>query len=123
MVSKNAAPHSGSLAWLRALRDRIQGIHGYSAHWQDFWNLLIIMSVCAAPMDKLKGLSLTVLTSDSGIQLIFQCNKLLAMMEAYEVELMQDWRSLATLVSQQKLYQPVLMYVRMSRVACEWARY
>ena len=62
-------------------------------------------------MDKLKGLSPAVLTSDSGTQFFYLCNKLLAMMEAFEVELMQDWCSLATLVSQQKLNQPVLKYV------------
>ena len=59
-------------------------------------------------MQKLKGLSSAVLTSDLGLEMCSQYDELIAAMEAFEAALMADWCVLATVVSEQKLCQPVL---------------
>lgn len=59
-------------------------------------------------MDKLKGLSSAVLTSDVGQEMQRWSEDLIAAMDAYEAARMQEWCGLATVVSEQKLCQPVL---------------
>lgn len=76
VVPKNAAPHSGSLAWVRGLKERVM-----------------------APLEKLKGLSPAVLASDVGLEMQRQSEDLLAAMDAFEASLMQQWCGLATVVS------------------------
>ncbi|KAL4450636.1 hypothetical protein ABPG77_000992 [Micractinium sp. CCAP 211/92] len=85
VVPKNAAPHSGALAWVRGLRERI-----------------------TAPMDKLKGLSPAVLNSDVGLEMRRQSDNLIAAMGVFEANLMQEWCTMAAYVSKRKLCQPVL---------------
>jgi len=64
-----------------------------------------------APLEKLKGLSPAVLASDVGLEMQRQSEDLIAAMDAFEASLMQQWCGLATVVSEQKLCQPVLRCV------------
>lgn len=59
-------------------------------------------------MDKLRGLSATLLSTDSGLEMCSQYDELVATMDAFEQTLMHDWCALATAVSEHKLCQPVL---------------
>ena len=61
-------------------------------------------------MEKLQGLSAAVLASDSGLEMRRQCDELTTAMDAFELALMQEWCALATVVSEQKLCQPVLRW-------------
>lgn len=63
-------------------------------------------------MEKLQGLSAAVLASDSGLEMRRQCEELTAAMDGFELALMQDWCALATVVSEQKLCQPVLRWAQ-----------
>lgn len=59
-------------------------------------------------MERLRGLSAAVLLSDAGLEMGAQFEALTASMDAFEAELMAGWCALATVVSEQKLCQPVL---------------
>lgn len=62
-------------------------------------------------MEKLRGLSPAVLDSDVGMEMRRQSDDLVAAMDKFEANLMHEWCALATVVSEQKLCQPVLRWV------------
>lgn len=62
----------------------------------------------SAPLEKLKGLSPAVLSSDVGREMWRQSDELIAAMGTFEGRLMREWCTLAIVVSEQKLCQPVL---------------
>lgn len=59
-------------------------------------------------MEKMRGLSSAVLSSDAGLEMRRTYDALMAGMDAFEADLMGEWCGLATAVSAEKLCQPVL---------------
>ncbi|KAK9822882.1 hypothetical protein WJX74_000347 [Apatococcus lobatus] len=84
-LSRNAAPHSGAVAWVRSLKER-----------------------ASAPMEKLKGLQKVVLESDEAREVMRAYDRLAADIEAYERSRVEDWGQLVSEISEQKLKQPLL---------------
>ncbi|KAK9808985.1 hypothetical protein WJX72_007373 [[Myrmecia] bisecta] len=84
-LSKNAAPHSGAVAWVRGLKERIAG-----------------------PMEKLRGVNKLVLETEEAKEIQRLYDTLTAAMDEYEKGVVDDWCKLISETSDQKLKQPLL---------------
>lgn len=84
-LPRNAAPHSGAVAWVRGLRERV-----------------------AVPMERLRGLPATMLDSDEGHEMQRLYAQLSNAMSTYEARRLDEWCTLTAVVSEQKLKQPLL---------------
>lgn len=86
VLSKNAAPHSGAVAWVRALVQRV-----------------------AEPMERLRGLGRLVADTPEGRDLEVQYKTLTSQLAEYEAAAIADWSSQAEALGDARLKQSLLL--------------
>lgn len=86
VLSKNAAPHSGAVAWVRALGARV-----------------------AEPMERLRGLGTLLADTPEGRDLESQYAALAAQLGDYEAATIADWSSRAEALGDARLKQSLLL--------------
>lgn len=85
-TARNSAPFSGSISWVRGLKERVQ-----------------------VPMGKLRDTYKVFLESEIGKDLEALHDKALAQMNDFEDEMIREWKRQVALTSDEKLNQPLLI--------------
>jgi len=86
VLPKNAAPHSGAVAWARALRQRVE-----------------------EPMERLRGLGRLLADSVEGAELEASHAQLLAQLTEFEAATISDWSAEAEETGEERLKQALLV--------------
>jgi dynein heavy chain len=86
VLPKNAAPHSGAVAWTRALRQRVE-----------------------EPMERLRGLGCLLADSAEGAELEASHAQLLSQLTDFEAATIRDWSAHAEETGEERLKQALLV--------------